>query len=73
MALEIFMLVILLVLSAFGFIFFLRRVWTMENVEFNRMFSIYMLGVKPHEEAFEEELAERERLENQFNEEVSGD
>ena len=73
MALDIFILVIFLALSAFGFIFFLRRVWTMDNVEFNRMFSIYMLGVKPHEEAFEEELADIERSENQLNGDLSGD
>ena len=73
MVLEIFVLIILLGLSVFGFILFVRWVWTMEDHKFNRMFSIFMLGVKPHEEAFEEELAERERLENQLNEELSGD
>lgn len=70
---EILLLVILLVFSVFGFILFVRWVWAMEDQKFNRMFSIFMLGVKPHEEAFEEELAERERLENQLNEDESGD
>ena len=73
MVLEIFVLIILLGLSVFGFILFVRWVWAMEDQKFNRMFSIFMLGVKPHEEAFEEELAERERLENQLNEDESGD
>jgi hypothetical protein len=73
MVLEILVLITLLTLSVFGFIMFVRWVWTMEDKKFNRMYSIFMLGVKPHEEAFEEELAERERLENQFNEEVSRD
>ena len=73
MVLEILVLIILLALSVFGFIMFVRWVWTMEDNKFNRMYSIFILGVKPHEEAFEEELAERERLENQFNEEVSRD
>ena len=70
MVFQILVLIILLALSVFGITLFLRWVWAMEDQEFNRMFSIFMLGVKPHEEAFEEELAERERLENQFNEEV---
>ena len=73
MVLEILVLITLLTLSVFGFIMFVRWVWTMEDKKFNRMYSIFMLGVKPHEEAFEEELAERERLENQLNEELSGD
>jgi hypothetical protein len=73
MVLEILVLITLLALSVFGFIMFVRWVWAMEDHKFNRMFSIFMLGVKPHEEAFEEELAERERLENQLNEDVSGD
>ena len=73
MVLQILVLIILLALSVFGFILFVRWVWTMEDQKFNRMFSIFMLSVKPHEEAFEEELAERERLENQLNEKVSGD
>ena len=73
MVLEILVLITLLAFSVFGFIMFVRWVWTMEDKKFNRMYSIFMLGVKPHEEAFEEELAERERLENQLNEDVSGD
>lgn len=73
MVLKIFVLIILLALSVFGFIMFVRWVWTMEDKNFNRMYSIFMLGVKPHEEAFAEELAERERLENHLNEELSGD
>ena len=73
MVFQILVLIILLALSVYGFTLFLRWVWAMEDQKFNRMFSIFMLGVKPHEEALEEELAERERLENQLNEELSGD
>ena len=45
----------------------------MDNQEFNRIFSIYMLGVKPHEEAFEDELAQKEQLENTSNNEEAGE
>jgi len=62
-------LIFLLALSVLAFILFLQWVWTMDNQKFNRIFSIYMLGVKPHEEAFEDELAQKEQIENTSNNE----
>ena len=66
-------LIFLLALSVLAFILFLQWVWTMDNQKFNRIFSIYMLGVKPHEEAFEDELAQKEQIENTSNNEEAGE
>ena len=66
-------LIFLLALSVLAFILFLQWVWTMDNQKFNRIFSIYMLGVKPHEEAFEDELAQKEQKENTSNNEEAGE
>ena len=66
-------LIFLLALSVLAFILFLKWVWTMDNQKFNRIFSIYMLGVKPHEEAFEDELAQKEQIENTSNNEEAGE
>ena len=66
-------LIFLLALSVLAFILFLQWVWTMDNQKFNGIFSIYMLGVKPHEEAFEDELAQKEQIENTSNNEEAGE